>query len=64
MLSDEDIEALCNHFRDVFVLWDGAFLTARIVDPLDDDIAKFCSYVSTALQGSLHLHCLVTPKCI
>lgn len=62
ILSDEDIEALCNHFRDVFVLWDGAFSTARIVDPSDDDIAKFCSYVSAALQGSLRLRCSVTPK--
>ena len=62
ILSDEDIELLCNHFQDVFVLWDGAFSTARIVDPSDDDIERFCSFVDAALQGTLRLRCSVTPK--
>ena len=28
-MTDEDIDALCLHFREVFVLWDGAFSLAR-----------------------------------
>jgi hypothetical protein len=30
LLLDDDIDAMCLHFRKVFVLWDGAFLLARI----------------------------------
>ncbi len=28
LLSDEGIDSMCLHFREVFVLWDGAFLLA------------------------------------
>jgi hypothetical protein len=31
-LSDTHVEALCLHFREVFVLWDGAFLLAQTVN--------------------------------
>ena len=33
LLSDAEIEALCLHFCEVFVLWDGAFLLERTVNP-------------------------------
>jgi hypothetical protein len=29
LLSDEDIDALCLHFREVFVLWDGNFFISK-----------------------------------
>ncbi|KAL7425409.1 hypothetical protein ACHAXH_000002, partial [Discostella pseudostelligera] len=41
LLSDEDIEQLCLHFREVFVLWDGAFLVARMEYPNEDDCIAY-----------------------
>jgi hypothetical protein len=33
LLSNDNIDALCLHFWEVFVLWDGAFSLARTVSP-------------------------------
>ena len=36
MLSDtKNINALCMQFREVFVLWDGAFSLARTINPTE-----------------------------
>ena len=37
ILSNADVDALCPHFREVFVLWDGAFSLARTVSPMEQD---------------------------
>ncbi len=37
ILSNADVDALCLHFREVFVLWDKAFLLARTVGPMEQD---------------------------
>lgn len=40
-LSDDDIDAMCRHFREVFVLWDGAFSLARTVNPSEQDTKTY-----------------------
>jgi hypothetical protein len=41
ILSDVHVEALCLHFREVFVLWDGAFLLAQTVNPMEHDMMTY-----------------------
>jgi hypothetical protein len=62
LLSDDDIGLLCLHFREVYVLWDGAFSLARKIDPTDEDTETYQRFVLAALQGSLTLQCSITPK--
>lgn len=62
LLSDDDIGLLCIHFREVYVLWDGAFSLARKIDPTDDDTETYQRFVWAALKGSLTLQCSITPK--
>ena len=38
LLSHADIDSMCLHFREVFVLWGGAFSLARTVDPMGEEI--------------------------
>jgi hypothetical protein len=40
-LSNEAMDAMCVHFREVFVLWDAAFLLARTVNPMKQDIMAY-----------------------
>jgi len=61
-LSDGDIEKLCLHFREVFVLWDATFSVARTDNPTDDDCTTYRLYVNAAVQGSRDLGCTITPK--
>ena len=37
LLADADIDSMCLHFWEVYVLWDGAFSLARIINPSDED---------------------------
>lgn len=62
VLSEDEIDALCVHFREVFVLWDGTFALARTIDPDDEDRATYRSYVTAAVQGHTDLKCTITPK--
>jgi hypothetical protein len=62
LLSHADIDSMCLHFREVFVLWDGAFSLARTVDPMGEEIITYQSFVSAAVEGSRTLGCPVTPK--
>ncbi len=63
MLSKEDINGMCLHFREVFVLWDGAFLLTQTVNPMEQDIKTYQRrYVNAAAQGNALLRCTVTPK--
>ncbi len=61
LLSDDDIGLLCLHFREVYVLWDGAFSFARKIDPTDEDTETYQRFVLAALKGSLTLQCSITP---
>jgi hypothetical protein len=36
LLMNDDIKALCLHYREVFVLWDASFSLARTIDPVED----------------------------
>jgi len=62
LLSDAEIESLCKHFREVFILWDGAFSLARTVNPMELDVITYQRYVLAADEGSKALQCTVTPK--
>ncbi len=41
LLSDTDIDSMCLHFREVYVLWDGAFLLARTVYTTNNDAETY-----------------------
>ncbi len=41
LLPDAEIKSLCFRFREVFVLWDGAFLLARTVTPMELDVITY-----------------------
>ncbi len=62
VFSDAHDEALCLHFREVFVLWDGAFSLAQTVNPTEHDMTTNLRYVQDAVHGNAALHCTVTPK--
>jgi hypothetical protein len=62
VLSDANIDALCLQFREVFVLWDGAFSLARTINPTEMDIKTYRMFVNAAAKGSKNLRCTVTPK--
>jgi hypothetical protein len=62
ILSVTDIDTLCLHFREVFVLWDGAFSLARTVNPTENDTLTYIRYVSAAIQGNTAICCTITPK--
>jgi hypothetical protein len=61
-LSDNNIDMLCLHFWEVFVLWDGAFLLARTVNPMENDTTTYLCYVVAAVNGHKAICCTVTPK--
>ncbi len=52
ILSIADVDALCLHFWEVFVLWDGAFLLAQTVSLTEQDTKAYLRY---AWQRSLFL---------
>ncbi len=62
VLSDVHVEALCLHFREVFVLWDGAFSLARTVNPTEHDTTTYLQYVQAGVHGNAALRCTIAPK--
>ena len=62
LLSDADIDTMCLHFREVYVLWDGAFALARTFNPTNEDAETYQTFVSAAVQSSGILGCPITPK--
>jgi hypothetical protein len=62
LLLDEGINSMCLHFREVFVLWDGAFSLARTINPTRADAHTYQEFVDAALQGSKILQCPITPN--
>ena len=59
---DADIDLMCLHFWEVFVLWDGAFSLARTINPTDEEAETYQKFVLAALHGSMILQCPITPK--
>jgi hypothetical protein len=53
---------MCLHFREVYVLWDGAFALARTFNPTNEDAETYQTFVSAAVQSSAILGCPITPK--
>mmetsp|Transcript_18795 Transcript_18795/g.40722 ORF Transcript_18795/g.40722 Transcript_18795/m.40722 type:complete len:254 (-) Transcript_18795:64-825(-) len=62
LLLDEDIDALCNQFSNLCVLWDGAFSYASILDPTDNDIKQYKRFVTAAVKSHIAAGLSVTPK--
>jgi hypothetical protein len=62
LLSDADIDTMGLHFREVYVLWDGAFALARMFNPTNEDAETNQTFVSAAVQSSGILGCPITPK--
>jgi hypothetical protein len=62
LLSDSDINSMCLHFQEVYVLWDGDFLLARIINPTDEDADTYQTFILVAVHGSKILQCSITPK--
>jgi hypothetical protein len=62
LLSDADINSMCLHFREVYVLWYGAFLLASTVNPTNDDTETYQKFFLAAVQSSAILECPITPK--
>jgi hypothetical protein len=62
ILADANINALCVHFWEVFILWDGLFLFAQTVNPMENDTKTCLCYVSAAVHGNNALCCTITPK--
>jgi hypothetical protein len=52
---------MCLHFREVNVLWDGAFSLA-MVNPMKHDTETFQKFVLAAVQSSQILGCPIMPK--
>jgi hypothetical protein len=62
LLADADIDSMCLHFWEVYVLWDGAFSLARIINPTDEDAETYQTFILAAVSGSKILQCPITPK--
>ena len=62
ILSNADVNALCLHFWEVFVLWDGLFLLAQTVGLMEQDTKTYLRYVLAVVHGNDALGCTVTPK--
>ena len=62
ILSNANVDALCLHFWEVFVLWEEAFLLAQTVGPMEQDTTTYLRYVLAAVHGNDALGCTVTPK--
>jgi hypothetical protein len=53
---------MCLHFWEVYVLWDGAFSVARIINLTDEDAETYQKFILAAVSGSKILQCPITPK--
>jgi hypothetical protein len=61
-LSNDAIDALCQHFQSVFVLWDGAFLFARKINLTQEDTRMYQRFVDATVNGHANLGLTITPK--
>ena len=56
------IDALCQHFQSVFVLWDGAFSFARKINPPEEDAQTYGRFVDAPVTGHVNIGLTITPK--
>jgi len=61
-LDNNSINALCQHFKMVFVLWDGAFLLARTKYPTSEHSQKYQQFIDAAVIGHVNLGLTITLK--
>ena len=61
MLSNADVDAMCLHFWEMFILWDGVFLLARTVSPMEQDTQTYLRYVLAAVHGNDMLSVAPSP---
>ena len=52
LLADTDMDVMCLHFWEVYVLWDHAFSLARIINPTDEDAEAFHMFILAAVSSS------------
>jgi hypothetical protein len=62
LMFDADIDSMRLHFQEVYVLWDGAFLLARMANLTHDDAEAYQKFVWAAVQSSAIHGCPITPK--
>jgi hypothetical protein len=62
LLVDADINLMCLHFWEVYVLWNGAFLLARMINPTYEDADTYQTFLLAEVHGSNILQCPITPK--
>ncbi len=61
MLSDANVDTLCLNVWEMFVLWDGVFLLARTVSPMEQDTQTYLRYVLAAVHGNDMLSVALSP---
>ena len=61
MLSNANVDALCLNVWEMFVLWDGVFLLARTVSPMEQDTQTYLRYVLAAVHGNDMLSVAQSP---
>ncbi len=63
-LEDNDIDALCKHFKLVFVLWDGAFLPVQLKNLMTNNSQQYQQFVEAAVIviGHVNLGLTIAPK--
>ena len=62
LVTDYEIDAVCDQYKSVFLLWDGAFSLARKIDPTEDDIKMYSEFVAAAFESHQEVGCNVTHK--
>ena len=61
-LTEAEIDKLCEDHKVTLLLWDGAFSTARTIDPTEDDIGLYKQFVHAAVVCHVRIGCNVTHK--
>ena len=61
-LDNGCIDALCQHFKLVFLLWDGAFSLARKKNPTEMDAEQYQRFIDAAVSEHVNLGLTITPK--
>jgi len=61
-LDNKCIDALCQHFKLVFLLWDGAFSLARKKNPTTEDAKQYQQFIGIAVIEHVNLGLTITPK--
>ena len=62
LLANADINSLCLHFWEVYVLWDGAFSLERTINPMDEDAEACQTFLLATVSSSKLIQCPITPE--